>query len=161
MGGSWSPCPTPRERSVVGEKRGGMSPTTPRRRPEGSRGCHRDLVQGWVMGGGVAQGATGKGHVPLSPHGHGSWAQRQCALHRDPTRRGLCEVCFGQDELFHPRERLKDTGESNSLYPKPSSHLQRVENSTISISGTAEMVTPETPEHSGDLKPENQPKTQQ
>lgn len=67
-------------------------------------------------GGGVAQGATGKGHVPLSPHGHRSRAQCQCALHRDPTRQGLCEVCFGQDELFHPRERSqRHRGEQQPL----------------------------------------------
>ena len=74
---------------------------------------------------------------------------------------GSARSALGRINYFTQGKGHKDTGESNSLYPKPSSCLQRAENSTISISGTAEMVIPATPEHLGDLKPENQPKTEQ
>lgn len=60
------------------------------------------------MWGGTGGGATEegpRGKPPLSMHGHGSQAQRQCALHWEQTSQGLCKVCFGQDKLFHPREK--------------------------------------------------------
>ena len=69
-------------------------------------GLLRPSDGGWH--GGQCAGATREGlrtKPPLSTHGHGSQAQCQCTLHRERTSRGLCKVCFGQDKLFHPRER--------------------------------------------------------
>lgn len=118
---------------------------------------------------GVARGGTvlvplGKGHaanLPFPCTATGARHSVNAPCTRSKPHGGSARSALGGINYFTRGKGRKDTGESNSLYPKPSPHLQRAENSTISISGTAEMVIPATPEHLGDIKLENQPKSKQ